>query len=157
MPETLTKSWAKQVLEEHRELRKKVKGLREYICEPRPAVGEEGAHSWAANLASQLVNLHDELVRHFRFEDESGMVEDVAEKHPRALVQAEALAGEHPQMLKELRRLMAEALDYSEGNPPEDCPLRRGVCSLLNQLEEHEREENDLIISLEYQDLGTKG
>jgi len=157
MPEPLTKSWARQVLEEHRELRKKVKGLREYICEPRPAIGEVGAHSWAADLASQLVNLHDELVRHFRFEDQSGMVEDVAMQHPRALGRAEDLVDEHPQMLKELRRLMAEALDYSEGHPPEDCPLRRSVCALLNQLEEHERDENDLIMSLEFDDLGTKG
>jgi iron-sulfur cluster repair protein YtfE (RIC family) len=156
MPEVLTDSWARQVLDEHRELRLKVKTLREYICEPRPAVGEKGAHSWAANLASQLVNLHDELVRHFRFEDESGMVQDVDMNHPEASRHVRDLVDEHPKMLEELRRLMTEALDYSEGHPHEDCPLRRGVCRLLDQLERHEREENDLILKLETRDIGTK-
>lgn len=156
MPEVLTDSWARQVLDEHRELRLKVKTLREYICEPRPEVGEKGAHSWAANLASQLVNLHDELVRHFRFEDESGMVEDVSLAHPEAAMRVEDLISEHPRMLDELRRLMAEALDYSEGHPNEDSALRRGVCALLDRLERHERDENDLILKLETRDLGTK-
>ncbi len=85
------------------------------------------------------------------------MVEDVEMNHPEASGHVRGLVAEHPKMLEELRRLMAEALDYSEGHPSEDCPLRRGVCSLLDQLERHERDENDLILKLETRDIGTKG
>ena len=85
------------------------------------------------------------------------MVEDVDMNHPEASGHVRDLVAEHPKMLEELRRLMTEALDYSEGHPSEDCPLRRRVCRLLDQLERHERDENDLILKLETRDIGTKG
>lgn len=154
MSEVLTDAWAQQVLEEHRELRLKVNTLREYVCEARPEFGEAAAHPWAANLASQLMSLHDELVRHFKLEDESGMVEDISTLHPRAAGRVEELVDEHPEMLKELRGLMTAALDFSEGRPHEDRPLRRGVCALLDWMDRHERDENDLILSLECRDVG---
>jgi hypothetical protein len=75
-------TWAQQVAEEHIELRKKIGELRDFLTIDRPAPGETGAHTWAADLAHQLVRLHDELFRHFRFEDEGGMVEEIALRHP---------------------------------------------------------------------------
>lgn len=154
MPETMTRTWAQQVLEEHRELRKKKDRLREYLERPRPEVGTSGAHSWAAGLARQMVLLHDELFRHFRFEDEGGMVDEISRRHPRATAEAERLVGEHPRMLRRVRRLMNEILTYSEGRKPEDPSLRRRVTTLLDRLERHECEETCMIYDLELQDLG---
>lgn len=153
-PVEMTDHWAQQVLEEHRELTRKNLQLRQFLAAPRPEVGSEGAHSWAAELAGQLVALHDELFRHFRFEDEGGMVEDISTSHPRASAKIEDLVNEHPLFLRKVRRLMEEALTYSEGNTPEVPALRRSVIALLDRLQIHEQEENHLIQSLEYRDIG---
>lgn len=154
MAEVMTKTWTEQVLEEHRELRGKKERLREYLRAPRPETGATGAHTWAAGLARQLLSLHDELFRHFRFEDEGGMVEDIKVRHPRATAQVEGLVSEHPEMLDEARRLMNETLTYSEGREPEDPSLRLRVTALLNRLERHECEEDCMIHDLELLDLG---
>ncbi len=154
MSEVMSRTWAQQVLEEHRELRKKKDRLREYLQKPRPEAGTTGAHTWAAELARQLVALHDELFRHFRFEDEGGMVEEIRTRHPRATVDVERLVGEHPEMLRDIRKLMNEVLTYSEGRAPEDPSLRYRVTALLNRLERHECEEDCMIHDLELLDLG---
>jgi len=154
MPEVMSRTWAQQVLDEHRELRQKKDRLREYLEEPRPAAGTTGAHTWAAGLARQLVAFHDELFRHFRFEDEGGMVEEIKTRHPRVTGDIERLVGEHPELLGEVRKLMNEVLTYSEGHEPEDPSLRRRVKVLLNRIERHECEETCMIHDLELQDLG---
>ncbi len=152
MPEVMTDTWARQVMEEHRELRAKTARLREFLDEPRPEVLEPGAHTWATELSSQLTILHDELFRHFRLEDECGMVEDVSTAHPRAAREIERIVDEHPQMLEEARELVGMALSYSAAQAPIDIPLRRRVTALLDWLEKHEREETDLIQRVEYRD-----
>lgn len=147
-------SWAQQVLEEHRELSRKIFELRRFLEPARPEVGSQGAHSWAAELAGRLVALHDELFRHFRFEDEGGMAEDISTSHPRATAKIEVLVNEHPLFLRETRLLMEETLTYSEGRTPDVPALRHSVKALLDRLQLHEQEENHLIQSLEYRDLG---
>ena len=154
VPAEMTDHWTQRVLEEHRELARKTLELRRFLEEPRPEIGSKGAHSWAAELAGKLIALHDELFRHFRFEDEGGMVEDLSTSHPRASAKIEDLVNEHPVFLREVRRLMEEALTYSEGKTPDAPALRHSVISLLDRLRLHEQAENHLIQGLEYRDLG---
>jgi len=154
MREVQTPSWAQQVLDEHRELREKVAELQEFLKRPRPEPGESGAHTWAAALSRRLVKLHDELVRHFRFEDEGGMAEDIARRHPRAANAIDEIVGEHPALLRRVRRLMNVTLTYSEGRRPEDPSLRRRVAELLDRLERHERAETEMIHRLACDDIG---
>jgi hypothetical protein len=154
MPEVLLQSHAARVLEEHKELRTKVGELRHFLESPRPECGEKGSHTWAACLSRKLVGLHDQLFRHFRFEDEGGLVEEISFSHPRAALAIEELCGDHAHMLRRLRGLMGEALDYSEGRRPADPSLRLHVSDLLDHLAEHEREETDLIERLEFEDIG---
>jgi hypothetical protein len=154
MPEVMTDAWARQVMEEHRELRAKIARLREFLAEPRPEARARGAHTWATELSSLLTTLHDELFRHFRLEDECGMVEDVSTAHPRAAREIERIVDEHPRMLEEAREIVGLALTYSAADAPIDIPLRRRVTALLDWLEKHEREETDLIQRVEYRDTG---
>lgn len=154
MNEVLTTTWAEQVREEHLELRRKVFELREFLKKPRPRPGDAGAHTWAAALSRQLATFHDELCRHFRFEEEGGMVEDIVWRHPRAANAAEQLASEHPELLSEVRRLMNATLTYSEGGRPEDRALRRRTTDLLDCLAKHDRAETDMIHRLECDDIG---
>lgn len=154
MPEVKTEEWIDQVLDEHRELREALARLRGFLEGPRPEVGQKGAHRWSSELSSQLVTLHDKLFRHFRYEDDSGMVETLTQRHPRATRRIEELSDEHPAMLQEIRNLTFELLAYSEGRPRGDTAFRRRLTTLLDQLDRHERDETDLIQRLEYRDLG---
>ena len=154
MPEVITDEWAAQVLEEHEHLRELIADLKSFLEAPRPKVGEKGAHTWSSELSSRLVKLHDELFRHFRFEEEGGMVEDLTLAHPRFSDRIEDVVAEHPRMLKAVRDIMVDALAYSEGEKPEDPQLRRRVLTVLDELHEHEKKETDLIQRAEYRDTG---
>jgi hypothetical protein len=154
MIETKTENWMETVLEEHRELRLMIAELREFLRRPRPVVGEPGAHSWASELSQWLVKLHDGLFRHFRYEEQSGMAEEITLRHPRTSHEVDRLMAEHPQMLKEVRSLMAEALDYSEGHLLDDPALRTRLENVLDQLAEHECEETKLIQLSELLEIG---
>ncbi len=150
-----TREWVQRVLQEHRDLRQMLNELSGFLEVPRPSLGETGYHTWAAGLSELLVKLHNELFRHFRFEEEGGMMDDLGREHPRAERAIHDVLEEHPSMLRDTRGLVADTLKYAEGREPEDQALRRRVHRLLNQLAEHERAENDLILSLELDDLGS--
>jgi len=154
MSETLDPTWGQQVREAQHDLRRKVVELREFLKVPRPAPEDEGAHAWAEALSQQLTTFHDEVCRHFSLEEEGGMVEDISRHHPRAANAAEQLAGEHPELLNDVRWLMNETLVYSEGGRPEHQALRRRTTELLDCLDAHERAETEMVHSLECDDVG---
>ncbi len=154
MPEVLTKEWAAQVMAEHEDLRAMVEEIRVFLDRPRPEVGQTGAHTWAVGLARRLLDLHDELVRHFRFEEKGGMVEELTFRYPRVAHELDEILADHPAILSQLRELLTGALIYSEGHTPSDARLRHGVGQLLDYLRRHERQETALIQRVEYRDFG---
>ncbi|MHC4816219.1 MAG: hemerythrin domain-containing protein [Planctomycetota bacterium] len=155
MPETTTThKWIQTVLEEHRQLNAMVADLRSFLEAPRPEVGQKGAHVWSTELTQRLVRLHDSLYRHFREEEEGGMMEELTAAHPRATGSVEALMSEHSKILGELRRCTAGAMQYSEGTEPTDAALRSRLGQILDCLHHHEMAETDLIQRLEYEELG---
>ena len=102
MPETTTThEWIETVLEEHRQLNAMVADLRLFLEAPRPEVGQKGAHAWSTELTRHLVQLHDALFRHFREEEEGGMMEELTEAHPRATGAVEGLVHDHEKILKD--------------------------------------------------------
>ncbi|MFQ5349622.1 MAG: hemerythrin domain-containing protein, partial [Thermoanaerobaculia bacterium] len=140
--------------EEHRRLNAMVADLREFLQQPRPAVGEKGAHSWSTELTRRLVRLHDSLSRHFQEEEEGGMMEELTEAHPRATGAVESLVHEHEEILRGLRRCTAGAMEYSDGIEPAEASLRRRLVTILDCLHQHEVAETDLIQRLEYEEIG---
>jgi hypothetical protein len=156
MPQIQAKkhAWLDQVLQDHDTLKGLLAELREFLDAPRPEIGVQGQHTWAATCAIRLVELHDGLFRHFRFEENDGMLRDLAECHPRALPQIESLEREHGQMLDSLRCVVADVLRYSEGKPPEDARIRSRIGAILDQLDAHESTETDFIQRLMYRDCG---
>lgn len=155
MTEVATERWLEQVMQEHRDLSELVGELQRFLDQSRPDIGETGFHTWAANLSERLVRLHDKLFRHFRYEEEGGMQEELLQRHPRAERQIGEVMGEHPEMLAEIRALMSDALSYSEGKVPSQPALRQRLLRILDQLHAHERAETELIQRLEYRDIGS--
>lgn len=154
MTKTLTKEWVQQVLKQHRHLQAVVANLEEFVSSPRPETGAEGSHSWAVALSQRLLSLHDELYRHFRFEEENEVMEEILANHPESAGQLKSVLGEHPGFLAELRLIVSDVLSYSEGVSPTDPRIRTRINDLLEEYHRHEREENHLFQRLEYRDTG---
>lgn len=157
MPGIAARSTLKEALEEHQELRAQVADLEEFLAQPRPRIGQKGYHTWGTSLSVRLVALHDKLFRHFRSEEEGGLMEELSALHPRAAAKIEALGGEHGQILEGIRNVMSASLRYSEGKEPADPRLRMRVRRVLEQTAEHERVETEMIQELLYSDLGEAG
>ena len=154
MAGTVTQEWVDSVLKQHHHLQEIVKELESFLDEPRPETGVKGSHSWSVALSQRLLSLHDELFRHFRFEEEEGVLEEIMENHPEAAAGLKRVLGEHPEMLRELRLIVSDVLSYSEGVTPEDPRIRRRISELLDHFRRHERAENRLFQRIEYRDVG---
>lgn len=156
MPDKRTRhQWIQQVLEEHRQLEAAIAALRSFLEQPRPEIGDEGAHEWSARLSRDLVDLHHLLVRHFRYEEDGGMMKDLSRKHPRANRWVEDLVGEHGVLLQEIRAIIEKVMAYDEGRPPDDPAIRRRLSDLFDRLHKHDQTETALIQRLEYEELGS--
>jgi hypothetical protein len=139
---------------EHQELRSLIASLKTFLDAPRPEIGAPGAHTWATDLAEQLLRLHDKVFRHFRYEESSGVLEDIVRETPQAAAAVDVLRRDHDRMLADLRALLGAAMVYSEAKNPEDPRLRRWALSILSHLEQHESEETYLMQKAFCLDLG---
>ena len=105
-------------------------------------------------LSQRLLSLHDELFRHFRFEEDVELIEETLASHPEAANQFRAVLREHPAILAELRAIVSDVLSYSEGVSPENPRIRRRLTELLANFYHHEEAEDHLFQRLEYRDTG---
>jgi hypothetical protein len=143
-----------EVLEQHRDIEGTIEKLKQFLEQPRPEVGVKGSHTWAHQLAADLLALHDKIFRHFREEEKSGFLEEITLRQPQAIRTVETLRRDHDRILSELRELMASAIVYSEGKTLESPRLRKWTLSLLDRLAQHEYEETELFQKLQYLDHG---
>jgi len=157
MPEKANRSTLKDALQEHQELRENVSQLESFLDLPRPEIGQKGYHTWSSDLAVRLVALHDKLFRHFRTEEEGGLMDELSRMHPRAATKIDKLESEHSEILEGLRNVMSAALRYSEGKMPADPRLRQRVKKVLAKASKHEQIETEMIQELVYSDLGVAG
>lgn len=152
---TTTRQWMQQVIEEHRQLEASIAALRSFLEPPRPDIDEAAAREWSARLSKDLVELHHLLVRHFRYEEDGGMMTDLAERHPRADRWVDDLVAEHRELLHEIRSVTEAVMFYEEGRQPENPAIRRRLIELFDQLSKHDQSETALIQRLEYEELGS--
>ena len=157
MPEKTTSShqWMQQILAEHRQLEASIDAMRQFLEQPRPDIGADEARDWSAQLSKNLVELHHLLVRHFRFEEDGGMMTDVAKKHPRAEHWVDDLVDEHRSLLHDVRSITEAVMFYEEGREPENPRIRRRLNELFDRLHSHDQMETELIQRLEYEELGS--
>jgi hypothetical protein len=143
-----------KVLEEHRELRQMVQEMRHFLARPEPESTDKDAYIWAGDLAERLVRLHRKLFPHFREEDRSGVLEELAERFPWVERNAQALQDEHDQLLNEVRAIVADTMISVEDKLPTEIDLRSRTLRLLDRLTHHEEAETDLIQRVHYEDMG---
>lgn len=144
-------------LQQHKELRDVIEQVRGCLRQQRPEVGARDCHAWAAGLSERILKLHHQLSQHFRDEEQDGVLDELATRHPGSTSQIDTLQGEHKEILSGIRELLDDTLIYSEGVEPTDTRLRRRLSALLDRLGQHETTETELIQSIEYLDLGEGG
>ena len=143
-----------RVVQEHRELRRMIRELQRFLDQPQPDINDEESHIWAGDLAERLVKLHRKLFPHFREEDRTGALEELAERFPWVAKTAQDLQDEHDQLLGEVRAIVAATMISAEDKVPAERDLHGRTLRLLDRLTHHEEAETDLIQKVHYEDMG---
>jgi len=154
MAEQTTGKGFEQVQEEHRALRASVAELRHFLERPRPAVTSPSATSWAGDLADRLVSFHDMASKHFRAEERSGFLDQLAGLSPSAMRTVVQLQAEHDRILADLRSVLEASMVYARHKEPVCTNLRTWTSTVLDRFEQHERDETDLTQELVCGDEG---
>jgi len=144
----------KDIASQHGELKFQIRQLRSYLEKERPAVEKESGHVWATDLTGRLVEFQNTLFGHFRSEERSGVMDEIAQRFPHATAAIRTLQTEHGRILQDLNSILSAAMTYSQGELPDNPHIRRWTGSLLERLSHHESEETNLLQKLIYQDLG---
>ena len=154
MAEQTTDAGFEQVLEEHRELRGLVAEMRQFLEQPRPPVASPQAPTWAGDLADRLVLFHDKANKHFRAEERSGFLDQLANAKPSATRVVVQLQAEHDRILGDLRSILEASMVYARNTEPERASLRRWTGVVLDRFEQHEHDETELTQDLVCDDFG---
>jgi hypothetical protein len=148
------KTSLEKVVEEHRELRTLLRELSCFMEKHPPESTVDDSHIWAGDLAERLVRLHRKLFLHFREEARAGVLEELAERFPRATRTIQTLQDEHDQLLGEIRAIVAATMIRVEDKLSSELDLRGRTLKLIKRLTRHEEAETDLIQRLYWEDLG---
>jgi len=144
----------KDIASQHGQLKLQIRTLRSFLEKDRPEVEANCARNWAIDLTGHLIEFQNTLFSHFRSEEGSGIMEEVAQRFPRAVPTINTLRTEHGRILQDLNSILSAAMTYSQGELPENPHIRRWTNALLERLSHHEGEETDLMQRLIYEDLG---
>lgn len=139
------------VLEEHRELIRHVSELDDWAA---PNTARE--RGWGNELGRRAAEVTERLKMHFAGDAEGTFFADVAQQSPHLIGKLTSLTAEHAEILKEFRQVAesATALDPADSMAATRVAMqaRRAVATLRR----HEAEENELIFSAFWDDLGVK-
>lgn len=103
-----------------------------------------------APLRTSLLKTRQDLMNHFRLEEENGYLDEVRKREPCLEQTLTKLEGEHCKLLQELDDILAQ-LEYPQ---PDAEPLQRHVRLWIHNVRGHEIRENDLIQDAFVHDLG---
>ncbi len=107
------------------------------------AIDDQASSDVASRLAKRLVELRDELSRHFAEEDEGGCMEEAVSRCPSLSREVDKVEGQHPFLLARLDDLIKT---ITADATAEDVQRQRAAfdvfIALLNQ---HEEAENRIL------------
>jgi len=140
----------RKAMEEHKEIRAILTRLHAAL-----RCGEETPVSSFGDLCEMVAELSTHLRAHFAIEEDGGFMTPVLEERPNAVDTVDRLKGEHEEILDQCDEIQRILQSSSASSDQVD-----GICerlrSLIEQLHEHERLEDELIQSVFVDDMGTK-
>jgi iron-sulfur cluster repair protein YtfE (RIC family) len=132
--------YVNHLIAEHRRLHSLLRHLR---VEMAHSLGPDEQPSFAG-VQQVLTRLRRELQQHFAEEDAGGCLDEAVSRCPRLAGEAKRIEAEHPQILAELDRLIAQSQTLPPTHPNQ-LALQREFDRLCQQLREHEKAENTLL------------
>jgi iron-sulfur cluster repair protein YtfE (RIC family) len=128
------------LLAEHRRLHALLRQARSAIIQS----GGPDRDASLADVAATLRHLREELKHHFAEEEVGGCLDEAVSRCPRLSAEARRIESEHPELLHEIDRLIAQALDGDQ-SVANRIALEKSFSDLCQQLHAHEAAENALL------------
>jgi len=146
---TINAAFLQEIKEDNRELR--------HLLDESAALMERLRGAIELRRAAEMLEkLRDQLGMHFSLEEAYGYFDDAIDVAPRLSRKAEELRSQHPQLFLALCELVEEAeqLVYHERPSVDAGDLSRGFTRFLRQLQQHEAQEDALIIRSLNEEIG---
>ena len=106
--------------------------------------GEAESAASSALAAELLTGLRQELQHHFSEEEAGGCLDEAVSLCPRLAGEEKRIEGEHPLILAQVDRLLAQ-LQSLRATPATWCTLQRELERLFESIQRHEAAENRLL------------
>jgi hypothetical protein len=132
--------YVEHLIAEHRRLHRMLRLARATIV----ASGGPDRDATGADIVRVLRQVRDELEHHFAQEESGGCLDEAVSRCPSLSADAHRIEVEHPQLLDNVDRLIAQALDCDQ-SVEKRVALERGFDDLCRQLDAHEAAENVLL------------
>ena len=118
-------------------------------------VPRTGLGSWITDIRNHFEHFRAHLLRHIALEEDKGYLRIVLERRPTLAPRVQRLAHEHQELIQLVDNLNRSLIGLTDEDRllAQDCCHRIG--DLLNLVEHHESEENDLVGFVFTEDIGT--
>jgi iron-sulfur cluster repair protein YtfE (RIC family) len=134
----------------------KVMNLSNRLRERTAVVPRANLAAWIAEVRERFEHFRAHMTRHMALEEREGYLPIVLQRRPGLAPQLERIQHEHQEFL----RLMDGIHGALSDTGPDDRLLVRDSCrrieDLLSYVEHHEELENNLLLSVCVEDIGTK-
>ena len=138
------------VLDDHRDAMQIVSGV-ENCLDRHPDRGGE----WVANLLEELPRLLETLRCHFSAEQEGPLYRNLPITHPRFAARLKKLESEHDQIVRATEAAIRRAENLSEPALYEIREYNAELQLLVATIRRHEAEENEIVLSAHWDEVGT--
>ena len=137
-------------LGEHRDLVQMVAEVEACLDRPPDREGH-----WIDALVEKLPALIDSLRCHFSAEQQGALYCEVPVKYPRFADRLDVLAGEHPKILEAAEEVITLSKTVGRAHIYEQRELNARVQLLISTIRRHEAEETEIILSANWDEMGT--
>lgn len=134
------KAYVDYLLAEHRRLHRLLLHARKVIAGSVDAAEDE----WRRGVIKVLRDLRATLQCHFAEEEEGGCLDEAVSFRPSLAGDLKRVEEEHPQLLAEVDRLIAQVADGAS-TPAEHVALAAAFDELCRDLHTHEAAENEIL------------
>ena len=136
-------------LDEHRGLMETVAALEQCLDTPPDREGR-----WRETLLESLTQLTDTMRCHFSAEQDGALYQEIPERFPRFAQRLRALAAEHESILADAEAALKLGRDGTGDRIYEQRQLNARVQLLVATIRRHEAEENEIILSAHWDEVG---
>jgi hypothetical protein len=148
--DTAQKSVADEALDEHRECMQVVSSVESCLDRHPDRDGQ-----WIRQLCDELPRLVETLRCHFHAEEDGPLYSTLPVTHPRFASRLRKLEGEHAKIIESVEDAIQKAVTLSDPQMYEIREFNAELQLMVATIRRHEAEENEIILSAHWDEVGT--